>query len=800
MVKTTVGSLRAVAILIVAAVVSITPVHAQLERVGPVQSANGFPAWYQDKTGIATEFCTPLNATELDGGWCVLFTGDTVVPEVFPDQFADEHFYYAADAIDRRVPNPAVPGTTMLAFLRIGMEGAFLNGPVVRGDQMVFARLRIKLTPLPFDGTYTVYTPAGKFVFPDLLASDPRGLFFTNDVGLTAGVFTDALNGNVGPFLMASATPGGPEMAALTAANPTPDTDPAHFGGTFTPTPYPGTGKSYIADPARTGPVTGSTLPDYTLPNGETRNPNIFRIEGPNGFVFETTDFTLRARFFEGTIGGDIQVNRASYARSSAATKLDMYANASQTTQGRLPAGPAPATIVPILQFFDAACTGTPDPNNNNIPGPPFSAPASGASHTMSRTGHNYFGQSHPATIPLEVCVEQTNSVNAAGQTVPVFVPATPADEISITEALFDPSTHALSVRATSSDQLVTQTLTVDGFGNIGGSSGQLLAQQIAAAPSVVTVKSSGGGLNQMQVTTGGVAGGGGGGPLAENDTINISEDCSPNTSATACATPAIINVLANDSNVTGGTVHLVSNPINGTASVNANNTISYSPKLNANGADSFTYNVTSADGTQTSNAASVTINIAPVNDAPKANPDIMAATANIPTLLSVLANDTDPDSGDSLSVATVSAVSAAPGTLGTATATAAGGGVNFTATAAGSYTFSYTAKDAAGLPSNLATVTVTVSSAETLTIARAQFTASQGRYRVDGTIAPDTGQTINIDLLNSAGTVLRHDSVIEAAGAWAIDLKPITLPAGANTVRVRTSNGTQQTIALTVK
>jgi hypothetical protein len=313
-------------------------------------------------------------------------------------------------------------------------------------------------------------------------------------------------------------------------------------------------------------------------------------------------------------------------------------------------------------------------------------------------------------------------------------------------------------------------------------------------------VKSSGGGLNQMQVTTGGVTGGGGGGPLAENDTINISEDCSPNTSATACATPAIINVLANDSNVTGGTVHLVSNPINGTASVNANNTISYSPKLNANGADSFTYNVTSADGTQTSNAASVTINIAPVNDAPKANPDVMAATANIPTLLSVLLNDTDPDAGDTLSVATVSAVTPATGTTGTGTATAAGTGVNFTATAAGSYTFSYTAKDAAGLTSSPATVTVTVSSAETLTIARAQFTASQGRYRVDGTIAPDTGQTINIDLLNSAGTVLRHDSVIEAAGAWAIDIRPMTLPTGANTVRVRTSNGTQQTIALSVK
>ena len=29
-------------------------------------------------------------------------------------------------------------------------------------------------------------------------------------------------------------------MPPLTAANQTPDTDPAHFGGAFAPTPYPG--------------------------------------------------------------------------------------------------------------------------------------------------------------------------------------------------------------------------------------------------------------------------------------------------------------------------------------------------------------------------------------------------------------------------------------------------------------------------------------------------------------------------------------------------------------------------------
>src|SRR6266545_6601735 len=152
-----------------ALVATAVPAHAILERVGPIQAANGFPAWSQDTPGLSTEFCSPSNASELAGGWCVLFTGDTVAPEVFPTAFADEHFYYAADALDRRIVNPANPAPTFLAFLRIGLEGAFLTGPVVAGDQMVFARLRIKISPIPIDGDYTVYTPAGKFTFPGLL-------------------------------------------------------------------------------------------------------------------------------------------------------------------------------------------------------------------------------------------------------------------------------------------------------------------------------------------------------------------------------------------------------------------------------------------------------------------------------------------------------------------------------------------------------------------------------------------------------------------------------------------------------
>jgi hypothetical protein len=105
------------------------PAFAQLERVGPVAPANGYPAWYQDKTGLALEFCQPLNQAELDGGWCLLLPADTTAPEVFPTSFSEEHFYWAGNAI---VPMPNNGGN---AILVLGLEGAFGGGPVLAGDQ-----------------------------------------------------------------------------------------------------------------------------------------------------------------------------------------------------------------------------------------------------------------------------------------------------------------------------------------------------------------------------------------------------------------------------------------------------------------------------------------------------------------------------------------------------------------------------------------------------------------------------------------------------------------------------------------
>ena len=57
--------------LAAALAVSTLPAHAVLERMGPVSKApgiGGYPAWFQDTTGVTMEFCDPKTQAELDLG------------------------------------------------------------------------------------------------------------------------------------------------------------------------------------------------------------------------------------------------------------------------------------------------------------------------------------------------------------------------------------------------------------------------------------------------------------------------------------------------------------------------------------------------------------------------------------------------------------------------------------------------------------------------------------------------------------------------------------------------------------
>lgn len=213
-----------------------------------------------------------------------------------------------------------------------------------------------------------------------------------------------------------------------------------------------------------------------------------------------------------------------------------------------------------------------------------------------------------------------------------------------------------------------------------------------------------------------------------------------------------IINVLANDSagtNPINPASLALTTPTGGTATANANGTVSYTAPAIA-GSYTFSYTVQdNAVPANTSAPATVTVTVTAPAVPPSAANDTASATANATITISVLANDT----AGTNPINPASVIVSVP-TGGTATANA-NGTVSYTApAAAGSYSFSYTVKDNTGAISNSATVTVTVT-AQTIAVTRAQFTVNGATWRIDGTItpAPPAGSTITIFNNPTVGT-----------------------------------------------
>lgn len=181
--------------------------------------------------------------------------------------------------------------------------------------------------------------------------------------------------------------------------------------------------------------------------------------------------------------------------------------------------------------------------------------------------------------------------------------------------------------------------------------------------------------------------------PTATDDTAMLDEDGT-----------VVISVLANDSVSDAGqslTVSAVSDPAKGSATINPNGTITYTPDANANGQDSFTYTV--IDATGDIDIATVSVTITPVNDAPDAVNDTARAPRNGAVTITVRANDVDAD-GDTITVTEV-------GPAGKGSAVVNGNStITYTPNAGyvGLDSFTYTVSDGKG-GTDTATVNITV-------------------------------------------------------------------------------------------
>lgn len=183
--------LRAVVTLLLVPVVSVgvaatTSAAWAAGSASPnVDRASGFPVWYQDSAGNRVEACLDANDPN-----CVLPTTgyDPAAPLRVPDNFPDEFFYAVAtsDTVSTLGCNGTVPGK---ALVTLALEGAFLNGPPVAGEQMVFGRIRVKVTSgLCPNTTYKFQHPFGTDQFTTNAAGAVPANVGTQDVGCVPAV------------------------------------------------------------------------------------------------------------------------------------------------------------------------------------------------------------------------------------------------------------------------------------------------------------------------------------------------------------------------------------------------------------------------------------------------------------------------------------------------------------------------------------------------------------------------------------------------------------------------------------
>jgi hypothetical protein len=297
------------------------PGNPGLAQLGAV-AKNGFPAWYRDGNGTRLEPC--LDAANPLCIMGALPNGDqAVTPDNVGGNFPDEFFYQAAgagiDNVGANVGTAAKPRFGK-AGLDASLEGAFLNGPPKAGEQMVFARLRLRITAgLQGSTNYLFVHPYGERTIQTDSGSD--NLFVTEDIGVTQGKFDDALKGRVAPFLKWDPTVA---PAAPDGYTGDPNTDHAITGGVndYFAIMGPGVGANKLNDGTQDCPA-AVLARAANAPGGAVNGT------GPGGAVTQadclyTNAFSLMGKLAQ---NAGVDVKAATFSRDSGGnTTVDVQA------------------------------------------------------------------------------------------------------------------------------------------------------------------------------------------------------------------------------------------------------------------------------------------------------------------------------------------------------------------------------------------------------------------------------------------------------------------------------------------
>ena len=229
--------------------------------------------------------------------------------------------------------------------------------------------------------------------------------------------------------------------------------------------------------------------------------------------------------------------------------------------------------------------------------------------------------------------------------------------------------------------------------------------------------------------------------PVANNGSLNTSEDSAANGT-----------LSANDVDGNALSYSIVSNGSKGTVAITnaATGTYTYTPNLNATGSDSFTFKA--YDGLVNSNTATITVNIAALNDAPVANNGSLNTSEDSAANGTLSANDVD---GNALSYSIVS-----NGSKGTVAITnAATGTYTYTPNlnATGSDSFTFKANDGL-VNSNTATITVNIAALNDAPVANNGSLNTSEDSAANGTLSANDvdGNALSYSIVSngSKGTV----------------------------------------------
>jgi hypothetical protein len=361
---------------------------------GPYAPANGgFASWYQDTHGRTLDLCLSKalssrvpSAPGAPSYMCSLLPTpgvfDDAQPIVFPSNFPDEAFWFTGETtlVD------AARGIDLTYVSAI--EAAFAAEEPVEGDQVSFARIRIRVD-VPTAGTYVITHPYGVDVF-NIDTPGRRAINMTRDIGIgTPKTYDGALKGDIGPFLRS-------------------------VNGPYTETnPLTGAAEQFVGDPNLSEAVTGSPF-----------NTNYVRIEGPNGLDLRSTTFAVSGKLSTVVRPTPMIAQRSTYSRKAG----DSAPVAQQDVFVLAPPAPGTAAVTsstPVLNMTEANSTGSWYAQSSVNPALPT---------TLQVTADNHLAiaSSTPTTLPMAltdlVVIQSAQYSLSSGQ---LTVVASTSDETS---------------------------------------------------------------------------------------------------------------------------------------------------------------------------------------------------------------------------------------------------------------------------------------------------------------------------------------------------------------------------------